>query len=96
MASELPHKSVLVHEVLACINPKPDEVYVDVTFGSGGHTCAILKAEERCTVIGIDWDKDSINRYSLPLQKQFGKRFIPLWGNFAHIVRLLKKINILY
>lgn len=90
----LPHTSVLLHEVVTCLEPKPHEIYVDVTFGSGGHTRAVLEKEKKCIVVGIDWDNDSLNRYSAPLKKQFGDRFIPLWGNFAHIAKLLRKINI--
>lgn len=88
------HKSVLVHEVLSYLEPKPQEIYVDVTFGSGGHTRAILEAESRCTVIGMDWDKKSLDQYSPPLSEQFGDRFIPLWGNFAHILKLLRKLKV--
>ena len=39
------HKPVLVQEVIDYLAIKPHGVYLDVTFGGGGHTRAILEAE---------------------------------------------------
>lgn len=50
------HKSVLVDEVISYLKVKPHSIYVDATFGSGGHTRAILQQESTARVIGIDWD----------------------------------------
>jgi 16S rRNA (cytosine1402-N4)-methyltransferase len=36
------HTSVLLHECLQGLAIKPDGIYVDVTFGGGGHSKAIL------------------------------------------------------
>jgi len=36
------HKTVMVDEVLQYLDPQPGKRYCDVTFGSGGHTKAIL------------------------------------------------------
>ena len=87
------HKSVLVNEVIEYLNPQPNGIYIDATFGSGGHTRAILQKEPTCTVIGIDWDKNSLDRYGADITEQFGDRFIPLWGNFALLYRLIKKVD---
>ena len=88
------HKPVLVDEVLFYLNPQPNKVYLDVTFGSGGHTRAILQHESTCSVIAMDWDADSLDTYVLPLQQEFGDRIRSLWGNFAHLYRVLKKAGI--
>ena len=88
------HKSVLVKEVLEYLNLQPHGIYVDATFGGGGHTRAILEAEKTATVIGIDWDQISLDQYGAELQEKYGDRFIPIWGNFAHIYKLLKKLKI--
>lgn len=88
------HKTVLIQEVLEQLQPKPHGIYVDATFGGGGHTRAILNAEPTCRVIGLDWDNESIERHAPALEEEFGNRLSVLWGNFAHIYRLLKKNKI--
>jgi len=85
------HKSVLVNEVLEYLDPKPGGVYLDATFGSGGHTRAILEAEPQCTVIACDWDSVSLETYGHPLQEEFPGRLRLIWGNFALLYKLLKK-----
>ncbi len=88
------HKTVMTDEVVDLLKIKPNGVYVDATFGSGGHTRAILEKDPTCTVISLDWDQISLDKYSPALTEQFGKRFIPLFGSFANLWRLLKKISI--
>ncbi len=75
----------MVDEVVDLLALKPQGIYVDATFGSGGHTRAILQKEPTCTVIGIDWDKKSLETYSLLINEQFGDRFIPLFGNLDNL-----------
>lgn len=88
------HISVLKDEVLEYLNPQPHKVYVDATFGVGGHTRAILEKEPDCTVIALDWDLKAIEDFGYPLQQEFGKRLELIWGNFAQLTMLLKKIDL--
>lgn len=88
------HKPVLVDEVLTYLNPQPDKLYLDVTFGSGGHTRAILEYESQCSVVAMDWDAISLDTYAPSLQELFDDRLTVIWGNFAHIYKLLKKAGI--
>lgn len=88
------HKSVLVNEVLTYLNPQPNKVYLDVTFGGGGHTRAILEAEPTCKVIAMDWDASAIETFGLPLQEEFGDRLTFIWSNFGDMYRKLKKQGI--
>ena len=37
------HNPVLLHETVDGLNIKPDGIYVDVTFGGGGHSKEILR-----------------------------------------------------
>lgn len=90
----IPHKSVLTSEVLHYLDPQPDKTYIDVTFGCGGHTRAILAHEPRCKIIALDWDKKSLEKYALPLQAEFGDRLKIIWGNFGNLYKLLKKAGI--
>ncbi len=41
------HIPVLLHEAIALLDPKPGEVFADVTAGGGGHAAAIAGARQR-------------------------------------------------
>jgi 16S rRNA (cytosine1402-N4)-methyltransferase len=88
------HISVLTKEVIEYLAPSPYKVYVDATFGGGGHTRALLESEPTITVISLDWDQTALEMNSEPLEAEFKERFIPLWGSFSHITQLLKKAGI--
>jgi len=55
------HDPVLVAEVVALLQPRPDGVYVDCTVGLGGHTAALLDAGAG-RVIGLDRDEGALTR----------------------------------
>jgi 16S rRNA (cytosine1402-N4)-methyltransferase len=88
------HKTVMVDEVLQYLNPQSNGLYCDVTFGSGGHTRAILDNQPECKVVAIDWDATSIETYAPALEQQYGDRLHIVWGNFANIYRLLQKAKV--
>lgn len=85
------HKPVLVNDVIAYLNVRPGGVYLDATFGSGGHTRAILEQNDDCTVIALDWDQRSLDQFVDPLQEEFHYRIRPLWGNFADLYKIFKE-----
>ncbi len=88
------HKPVLVNEVLQYLDPQPGKTYLDVTFGSGGHTQAILDKEPTCKVIAMDWDEVTLNRFGQDLLPLYGDRLKLIWGNFALLYRVLKREGI--
>jgi 16S rRNA (cytosine1402-N4)-methyltransferase len=88
------HKPVLMQEVLDNLDIKPRGLYLDVTFGSGGHTRAILVKEPKCHVIAMDWDALALETFGHPLQEEFKDRLTLLWGNFSNLYKLLKKYDI--
>lgn len=94
MNNKLYHKSVMVQEVLEYLKPSSGKIYVDATFGAGGHTKAILEAEPNCTVIAIDIDQNAINLNSSELKEKYGDRLKIFWGNFTNITSFLKSIKI--
>jgi len=94
VTSPMYHKTVLVNEVLEYLNPQPNKLYCDVTFGSGGHTKAILDKQQDCKVVALDWDATSIATYAPTLETIYGNRLFLLWGNFANLYRILKKAKI--
>ncbi len=54
------HNPVLLHESILGLNILPDGIYVDTTFGGGGHTRAILKKMEGGKLFAFDQDKDAL------------------------------------
>jgi len=89
--NELYHKPVLINEVIEHLKIKPHGIYVDATFGGGGHTRAILEHNDTCFVIALDWDRVALEKNGEPLQEQYPDRLRLLWGNFARIDALVKK-----
>ena len=55
------HQSVLLHECIENLNIQPNGVYVDATFGGGGHSREILKhLGPQGKLIVFDQDKDAL------------------------------------
>jgi len=48
--AEVYHIPAMLKETIEGLNIKPNGVYVDVTFGGGGHSRAIMEAIDRCAV----------------------------------------------
>lgn len=88
------HEPVLVKEVLHYLDPQPNKLYLDATFGGGGHTKAILTQEQAAAVVAMDWDQQGLDANGPPMEEQFGERLTLCWGNFATADRNLKKIGI--
>ena len=55
------HKPVLLNESIKGLKIKPNGIYVDVTFGGGGHSKEILKNLKGGFLYAFDHDSDAIN-----------------------------------
>lgn len=83
------HSPVLLKESVDGLNIKPDGIYVDVTFGGGGHSREILKRlNEKGQLFGFDQDEDAAKN------KIEDERFTLIPQNFRHIKRYLRFYNI--
>ena len=61
VADEHSHQPVLLDEAVDALAPRPDGIYVDGTFGRGGHTRALLaRLDPGATVIVLDRDPAAI------------------------------------
>ncbi len=61
MTQEFAHVSVLLNETVAGLDIKPDGIYIDGTFGRGGHSRFILsQLGENGRLIAIDRDPEAI------------------------------------
>ncbi|MBK7712171.1 MAG: 16S rRNA (cytosine(1402)-N(4))-methyltransferase RsmH [Bacteroidales bacterium] len=63
------HIPALLKESIDGLNLKPDGIYVDVTFGGGGHSMEILKRLEKGKLIAFDQDDDAA--VNVPADKRF-------------------------
>ena len=59
MVNEVYHTPVLLKDCIDALQIKPDGVYVDVTFGGGGHSREILKNIPKGKLFGFDCDEDA-------------------------------------
>jgi 16S rRNA (cytosine1402-N4)-methyltransferase len=83
------HTPALLNETLEGLKIKPDGIYVDVTFGGGGHSREILKLlGSNGKLIAFDQDEDAIkNALKDP-------RFIFVRSNFRYLKNFLRYHNI--
>ncbi|MDT8406258.1 MAG: 16S rRNA (cytosine(1402)-N(4))-methyltransferase RsmH [Methylococcales bacterium] len=58
--NDLTHAPVLLAECLTALAIRPDGVYVDATFGRGGHSSAILDRLDRGQLFAIDRDAHAL------------------------------------
>lgn len=54
------HTSVLLKESVDALDVSDNGVYVDVTFGGGGHSREILSRADRCSLFAFDQDEDAL------------------------------------
>lgn len=64
MDNKFYHLPVLLDEVLAGLDIKPDGTYIDGTCGGGGHSSEIAKKLSGGTLMGIDRDPDAVKAAS--------------------------------
>lgn len=85
MNSSSYHTPVLLHEAIAGLNIQASGIYVDCTFGGGGHAREILKLlGKEGKLVAFDQDADA--KQNLPDDDRI--LFIP--HNFRHLQRFLK------
>ncbi|MEY3397890.1 MAG: rRNA ((1402)-N(4))-methyltransferase RsmH [Bacteroidota bacterium] len=82
------HKPVMPREVIESLNIRPDGVYVDVTFGGGGHSGEILSKLETGRLIAFDQDPDAWKN------APDDKRFTLVQTNFRNLTAELKALGI--
>lgn len=79
------HVPVMLNECVEGLNLRPDGTYVDVTFGGGGHSRAILEhLDERGRLYAFDQDADAL------ANAIDDSRFTLLHENFRHLKAYLR------
>lgn len=83
--TQFDHKPVMLAEVLAALNPKPDGRYADGTIGGAGHAAAILSASApNGWLYGCDRDGVAVEAARERLS-EFAGRFELRRGNYADL-----------
>lgn len=78
------HKPVMLRESVEALNIKPGGIYVDATFGGGGHSLEILQRLGNGKLIGFDQDEDAAA--NIPQDE----RFIFVQNNFRYLRNFLR------
>ena len=78
------HKPVLLDECISGLQIKPEGIYVDCTFGGGGHSKEILKHLETGKLIAFDQDPEAKENI------EEDKRFIFAESNIRFLKNFLK------
>ncbi|MDE7412036.1 MAG: 16S rRNA (cytosine(1402)-N(4))-methyltransferase RsmH [Paramuribaculum sp.] len=79
------HIPALLPEVIDALQIRPEGVYVDATFGGGGHTRAIMeKLGENGHIYSFDQDQDAVARAFSD------ERFTIVHGNFRYLSNFLR------
>ncbi len=79
------HNPVLLKETVDGLNIKPDGIYVDVTFGGGGHSKEILsRLNLKGKLFAFDQDEDALKN------ALNDDRFVLIHENFRYIKRFLR------
>lgn len=80
------HQPVLLSECISALNIDPEGVYVDVTFGGGGHSLKILERIKGGRLIAFDQDEDARRE----AEKINHRSFTFCQANFKYMKKYLK------
>src|SRR6478736_122464 len=80
------HRPVMLTECIEALNINPEGIYVDVTFGGGGHSLKILEQLKGGRLIAFDQDEDA-KRQSENIQS---RSFTFCQENFKYMKQYLK------
>lgn len=73
----------------------PHGLYVDCTFGGGGHSQYLLKQNPHITMIAFDWDEDALDQFHNKQDlEHFKERIVFVNENFKNIKEVLQRMNI--
>jgi 16S rRNA (cytosine1402-N4)-methyltransferase len=83
------HIPVLLDESITGLNIRPDGIYVDATYGGGGHSAKILEKLKTGRLIAFDKDADAVVNFK---EK---KNFSLIHHDFIFMKNFLKELNAL-
>ncbi len=93
VSDSMEHLPVLRDAVVDRLALQPGAVIVDGTVGPGGHAEALLRAEPRIRLMGIDRDRTAIERAKRRLER-YGPRVTLVQGAYERLDRILDTARI--
>lgn len=87
------HIPVLLNETIEGLNVKPDGIYVDLTFGRGGHSSEVLKRLTSGRLIAFDKDEEAIKTAKEKFAG-FSEKFAGIHDDFRNFRQNLDKLKI--
>ncbi|XP_010638740.1 probable methyltransferase-like protein 15 isoform X1 [Fukomys damarensis] len=87
------HIPVMVDEVVHFLAPQKGQVFLDMTFGSGGHTRALLQAQPDITLYALDRDPTAC-AIAQQLSELHPKQIRALLGQFSQVEALLLEAGV--
>ena len=85
------HIPVLAGRVVEFLAPRDGELYLDATFGAGGHTRAILAAAD-CRVVALDRDQSAVARGAALVEAAAG-RLMLVEERFSALDRIVESVG---
>ncbi|XP_074951036.1 12S rRNA N(4)-cytidine methyltransferase METTL15 isoform X1 [Phalacrocorax aristotelis] len=82
------HIPVMLEEVVNCLSPQPGQCFLDMTFGAGGHTTALLEKASDITIYALDRDPTAY-KIAQQLSELYPKQIRALLGQFSQSEALL-------
>lgn len=98
------HVPVMATEITRLLRPQDGKVYIDMTFGAGGHTRRLLDTNKSITVIAVDRDpvaylkaQELASEVAIKSSKfNLNQKVIPVHGKFSTVMRQIHLSGILY
>ncbi|XP_003206136.1 probable methyltransferase-like protein 15 isoform X2 [Meleagris gallopavo] len=82
------HIPVMVEEVINCLSPQSGQRFLDMTFGAGGHSTALLEKASNITIYALDRDPTAY-KIAQQLSESYPKQIQALLGQFSQSEALL-------
>ncbi|XP_015718937.1 probable methyltransferase-like protein 15 [Coturnix japonica] len=82
------HIPVMLEEVMDCLSPQSGQCFLDMTFGAGGHSTALLEKASNITIYALDRDPTAY-KIAQQLSESYPKQIQALLGQFSQSEALL-------
>ncbi len=92
MSEAFPHEPVMAAEVLDLLSSVPEGMVLDATLGGAGHARALLEADQRIHLLGIDRDPIAVAAATGELAK-FGARAVIRRARFDALADVVRQVQ---